>query len=60
MTANTPGGDPFDIWIRERDGYPLKYATHQAHGTGSITLVFDRYNTGEKISAPPAAQVKQG
>lgn len=60
VTAKTPGGDPFDLWVRETDGHPLKYATHQANGSGSMTLVFDRYNTGEKISAPPAAQVKAG
>jgi hypothetical protein len=60
VIAKTSGGDPFDFWVREKDSYPLKYSTHQANGAGTYTLVFDRYNTGETLSAPPPSQVKPG
>jgi hypothetical protein len=57
-TAKDKDGNPFDGWIRESDGYPLKYRLTQAGN--ALTLTFDRYNTGVPISAPPASQVVQG
>jgi hypothetical protein len=57
-TAKDKDGNPFEAWIRESDGYPLKYLVSQ--GTNALTLTFDKYNTGVAISAPPAAQVVQG
>jgi hypothetical protein len=56
--AKDKDGNPFEAWIRESDGYPLKYLVSQ--GTNALTLTFDKYNTGVAISAPPAAQVVQG
>jgi hypothetical protein len=53
-------GNPFEIWIREKDGYPLKYTSHHAGDATAVTTLFDRYNTGQTISAPPPAQVVQG
>ena len=51
-------GNPFDGWIRESDGYPLKYTITQQ--SNALTLSFDKYNTGESIVAPPASLVVQG
>jgi outer membrane lipoprotein-sorting protein len=60
--AKDKDGNPFEGWIRESDGYPLKYQVTQTsnQGTNQLTLTFDRYNTGVTISAPPASQVSHG
>ena len=57
-SANDKDGNPFDAWIRESDGYPLKYVITQQGN--SLTLTFDKYNTGVAIAAPPASQVVKG
>ncbi|MEA2633903.1 MAG: hypothetical protein QOH92_670 [Chloroflexota bacterium] len=57
-SANDKDGNPFDAWIRESDGYPLKYVITQQGNT--LTLTFDKYNTGVAIAAPPASQVVKG
>jgi hypothetical protein len=57
-SANDKDGNPFDAWIRESDGYPLKYVITQQGN--SLTLTFDKYNTGVAITAPPASQVVKG
>lgn len=60
--AKDKGGNAFEAWIRESDGFPLRYqlsATNTKAGT-SMTLTFDTYNTGVTIAAPPASQVVQG
>jgi len=57
-SANDKDGNPFDAWIRESDGYPLKYVITQQGN--SLTLTFDKYNTGESIAPPPASQVVKG
>lgn len=62
-SAKDKDGNPFDAWVRESDGYPVKYVLTQAGASASgnmLTLTFDKYNTGETISAPPASQVVQG
>ena len=58
-TAKDKDGNAFDAYIRESDGYPVKYVETQSGGQ-NITLTFDKYNTGETITAPPADQVQQG
>ena len=58
VKAKDKDGNPFDVWVRESDGYPLKYITKQTTGTGTFTLVFDKYNTGDTVSPPPAAQIQ--
>ena len=58
-TAKDSSGNPFDAYVRESDGYPIKYVETQNAGD-SITLTFDRYNTGTAITPPPAAQVTPG
>jgi hypothetical protein len=57
-SANDKDGSPFDAWIRESDGYPLKYVITQQGN--SLILTFDKYNTGVTIAAPPASQVVKG
>jgi hypothetical protein len=56
-TAKDKGGNIFDAYIRESDGYPIKYVETQTGGQ-NITLTFDRYNTGETITAPPPDQIQ--
>src|SRR6202521_829095 len=57
-SAKDKDGNPFDAWIRESDGYPLKYVITQQGNT--LTLTFDKYNTGQAIAPPPASQVVKG
>jgi len=56
--AKDKDGNQFDGWIRENDGYPVKYEITQQGN--ALVLNFDKYNTGESITAPPASQVVQG
>jgi hypothetical protein len=46
----------FDAWVRESDGYLVKYAGSLS--TGTISMEFDKYNTGASVSAPAAADVQ--
>ena len=57
VKAKDDGGNPFDAWVRESDGYPLKYANTSQGST--FTATFDRFNTGETVSAPPASAIQQ-
>ena len=50
---------PFQIWIREKDGYPIKY-TRNDPKSGSDVIVLDRYNTGQSVLQPPASEVVSG
>ncbi|MDQ6713213.1 MAG: hypothetical protein M3Z28_08495 [Candidatus Dormibacteraeota bacterium] len=60
ISGRNIAGNPFEIWIREKDGYPLKYTSHHADDATAETMVFDGYNTGQTVSPPPPAQVVQG
>ena len=57
VKAKDDSGNPFEAWVRESDGYPLKYASGSQGST--FTATFDRFNTGETISAPPASDIQQ-
>ena len=57
VKATDQNGDPFEAWVRESDGYPLKY-TSTSQGT-SFVAIFDRFNTGQTISAPPPSDIQQ-
>ena len=57
VKAKDDSGNPFEAWIRESDGYPLKYASTM-QGT-TFTATFDRFNTGQAVSAPPASDIQQ-
>ncbi len=51
------GATPVDMWVRQRDGYPLRLVT--ANGSGAtFTFAFDQFNTGDRVDAPPAVQLK--
>src|SRR5437879_2866358 len=58
-SAKDKDGNAFDAYIRESDGYPIKYVETQTGGQ-NITLSFARYNAGETITAPPADQIQSG
>jgi hypothetical protein len=57
VKAKDDSGNPFEAWIRESDGYPLKYASTM-QGT-TFTATFDRFNTGQTVSAPQASDIQQ-
>jgi len=58
-SAKDKDGNAFEAYIRESDGYPIKYVETQSGGQ-NITLSFDKYNTGETIMPPPTDQIQQG
>ena len=57
VKAKDDHGNPFEAWVRESDGYPLKYASTSQGST--FTATFDRFNTGETVSAPPTSDIQQ-
>ena len=59
VSAKDKGDNAFEAYIRESDGYPIKYVETQSGGQ-NITLIFDKYNTGETLAAPPADQTQPG
>lgn len=48
-------GTTYDEWVRESDGYLLKYAWQS--DTGSFTMDFDQFNIGAHIAAPSDKEV---
>jgi hypothetical protein len=48
-------GTTYDEWIRESDGYLLKYAWQS--DTGSFTMDFDQFNIGADITAPSQKEI---
>jgi hypothetical protein len=56
-SAKDKDGNAFEAFIRESDGYPVKYVETQSGGQ-NITLSFDKYNTGVTITPPPADQIE--
>ena len=56
-SAKDKDGNSFDAYIRESDGYPIKYVETQTGGQ-NITLTFDRYNAGETVTPPPPDQIE--
>ncbi len=57
MKATDDNGNPFEAWVRESDGYPLKYASTMQGSVFIATL--DRFNTGQTVTAPPASDIQQ-
>ena len=51
------GGSPLDLWVRVSDGYPLRVVTRSAGGT-TYEFAFDHFNTGERVVAPLAYELK--
>jgi hypothetical protein len=56
VKAKDQNGNPFEAWVRETDGYPLKYASTMQGST--FTATFDRFNTGQTVTAPPASDIQ--
>ena len=56
VKAKDASGSPFEAWVRERDGYPLKYASTTQGST--FTATFDQFNTGQTVTAPPPSDVQ--
>ena len=56
VKAKDANGSPFEAWVRESDGYPLKYASLTQGST--FTATFDRFNTGQQVTAPPPSDVQ--
>ena len=51
------GAAPVDMWVRVRDGYPLKVVT--SSGSGAVfTFTYDRFNAGDQVVAPAAFAIK--
>jgi hypothetical protein len=48
-------GTTYEEWVRESDGYLLKYALQS--DTGSFTMNFDEFNIGADITAPSAKEI---
>ena len=51
------GQGTVDMWVRQRDGYPLRLVTTSGAGS-TFTFTFDRFNTRDRVSAPTALQLK--
>lgn len=56
VSAVDANGNPFEAWVRERDGYPLKYSS-SSQGTTFVAL-FDQFNTGQTVTPPPASDIQ--
>ena len=56
VRAKDDNRNPFEAWVRERDGYPLKYWSTMQGST--FTAAFDQFNTGQTVTAPPASDVQ--
>jgi hypothetical protein len=56
VKAKDTSGSPFEAWVRESDGYPLKYASTTQGST--FTATFDQFNTGQTVTAPPASDIQ--
>lgn len=50
-------GSPLDLWVRLSDGFPLRVVTRSAGGT-AYQFAFDRFNTGGRVVAPMAYELK--
>lgn len=48
-------GTTYDEWVRETDGYLVKYAWQSE--TGSFTMDFDQFNIGTDITAPSEKEI---
>lgn len=56
IQATNSSGQTFDAWVRESDGYLARYSS--STDTGSLSLDFDKYNTGLRVSPPNPADIK--
>lgn len=53
----TRGAAHVEMWVRERDGYPLQVLT--SNGTGTVfRFVYDQFNTASGVAAPQTPDIK--
>jgi Domain of unknown function (DUF4352) len=57
VKATGSDGKGFELWVRESDGYPLKLSGALGD-SGTINVVFDKFNTGGSVNAPASSDVK--
>jgi hypothetical protein len=50
-------GTPFEMWVRESDGYPMKLYIGPSK-IGTFTVTFDKFNTGASLAAPVASDIQ--
>jgi hypothetical protein len=50
-------GAPFDLWGRQRDGYPLRITTTNTAGS-TYTFEFDRFNVESQLVPPQPVDVR--
>jgi hypothetical protein len=46
----------FDEWVRESDGYMVKYSVAQDAGT-TLQMTFDEFNTGQTVTPPSQVEI---
>jgi len=55
LQANAPFGRQFKVWLRESDGYPLRYTIPWLNAKGStyyINALYRQFNSGVVVTAP--------
>jgi outer membrane lipoprotein-sorting protein len=57
VRAMSPQGNPFEAWVRESDGYLLRYTAASKTGMTTFDYSMVAFNTGVSIAAPPPNQV---
>ena len=57
VKAMSPQGNPFEAWVRESDGYLLRYTATSKTGMTAFDYSMVAFNTGVSIAAPPPSQV---
>lgn len=57
VKAMSPQGNPFEAWVRESDGYLLRYTATSKTGMTTFDYSMVAFNTGVSIAAPPPSQV---
>lgn len=50
-------GGPYDLWVRQSDGYPLRVTTATSGGA-VFTFNFDAFNRGSVVQVPAAFDIK--
>jgi hypothetical protein len=57
VRATSKGGNTFEAWIRESDGYLLRYVGTSTTGNTTFTYTMTTFNTGVTIDAPQPGDV---
>jgi hypothetical protein len=68
VKAKNSQGDDFEVWIRQDDGYPLRYSVRtcapvrdceppSGPGRNTYVMTFDRFNQGSTVTPPHNADI---